>query len=156
MNEFRLEIGNFSHCLLEVVSVKKARLEYQTELWRMILQASCLARLGNKLRCNTDNPVVIVVIYIDSQLQAHEYLVYHPDISNKKVRTQTVPSVKLMTRRLLQVLYRETTFSLVRAEGAFEFMFRLYNLLSRVTHDSRNLKDSVVELAKIENEVQCQ
>jgi hypothetical protein len=153
MNGFRLEIGNFPHCLLEVVSVKKAILEYQTELWRMILQASCLARLGNKLRRNTDDPVVIVAIYIDAHLQAHEYLVYQPDTSNKKVRMQAVPSFKLMTWRLLQVLYRETIFNLVRAHEAFEFIFRLYNLLSRVTDDNRNLKAPVVELTKTENEV---
>jgi hypothetical protein len=97
--------------------------------------------------------VVIVAIYIDSQLQAHEYLVYQPDISNKKVRTRTVPSVKIMTWHLLQVLYRETCFSLTLAEEAFEFIFRLYNLLSRVTDDSRNLKSPVTELAKIEYKV---
>jgi hypothetical protein len=101
MNVFRLEVENFSFCILEVVSGKKGGLESQTDLWRMILQASCLARLGNKLRRNTDDPVVIVAIYIDSQLQAHEYLVYQPDISNKKVGTQTVPSVKIMTWHLL-------------------------------------------------------
>jgi hypothetical protein len=99
MNDFRLEIEIFSFCLLEVVSGKKAGLESQRDLWHMILEASCLARLGNKLRHNTDNPgpVVIVAIYIDSQLHAHEYLVYQPDISCKKVRTQTFPSVKIMT-----------------------------------------------------------
>jgi len=153
MNDFRLEIENFSFCLLEVVSGKKAGLESQTDLWRMILQASCLARLGNKLRHITDEPVVIVCVYIDAQLQAHEYLVYQPDISNKKVRTQMVPSVKIMTWRLLQVLYRETCFSLIRAKEAFQFLFRLYNLLSRVANDSDNLKGPVMELAKIENEV---
>jgi len=152
MNDFRLEIGHFSRCLLEVVSVKKARLEDQTDLWRMILQASCLARLGNKMRHKTEDPVVIVAIYIDSQLQVHEYLVYQPDTSNKKVRTQTVPSVKLMTRRLLQVLYSETSYSLIQAEEAFEFIFRLYNLLSRVIDDSRNLKGPMTETTKIINE----
>jgi hypothetical protein len=153
MNDFRLETGKFSFCLLEVVSSKKAGLENQSDLWRMILQASCLARLGNKLRRNTDDPVVIVAIFIDSQLQAHEYLVYQPELSNKKVRAQLVPSVKIMTWRLLQVLYRETSFNLTLAEEAFEFIFRLYNLLSRVTDDSRNLKSPVTELTKIENEV---
>jgi hypothetical protein len=97
MNDFRLEIDSFYFCILEVVFGKKAGLESQTDLWRIILQASCLARLGNKLRRKTDDPVVIVAIFIDSELQAHEYLVYQPETSNKKVRTQTVPSVKIMT-----------------------------------------------------------
>jgi len=89
MNDFRLEIEGFSYCILEVVSGKKASLENKADLWHMILQASCLARLGNRLRRNSmSDPVVIMGIYIDSQLQAHEYLIYQPDTSNKKVRTQ--------------------------------------------------------------------
>jgi hypothetical protein len=83
INDFRLEVGNFNLCLLEVVSGKKAGLERQADLWRMILQASCLARLGNRLRAKTEDPVVIVAIYIDSQLFAHEYLVYQPNVSRK-------------------------------------------------------------------------
>lgn len=153
MNDFRLEIEHFSFCLLEVVSSKKAELDSQADLWRMILQASCLARLGNKLRVKTDDPVVIVAIFIDSQLQAHEYLVYQPDPSRKKVRTQTVFSVKIMTRHLLQVLYRETRFNLTQAKGAFEFIFRLYNLLSRLTEDSRNFEAPMTELAQIKHDV---
>ncbi|KAI0293614.1 hypothetical protein B0F90DRAFT_1919965 [Multifurca ochricompacta] len=40
----------------------------------MILQAACLARLGNQLCANHSDPVVITAIYIDSNPQAHEYL----------------------------------------------------------------------------------
>jgi hypothetical protein len=40
-NDFRLEIEHFSYCVLKVVSGKKAGLENQTDLWCMILQASC-------------------------------------------------------------------------------------------------------------------
>ncbi len=97
MNDFRLEIGHFPHCLLEVASGKKGRLDDQTDCWRMILQASCLARLGNRLRRNAENPVVIVAIYIDFELQAHMFLMYQPDVSNMKVRTRTVLFIKMMT-----------------------------------------------------------
>jgi hypothetical protein len=62
-------------------------------------------------------------------------------------------SVKIMTWRLLQVLYRETIFSLTEAEDAFKFIFRLYNLLSRATDDSRNFKGSMIELSQIQNVV---
>src|SRR5216684_4690464 len=89
MNDFHLAIEHFPYCLLEVVSGKKAGLENQADCWRLVLQASCLARLGNKFRRNTNHPVVIMGIYIDSELYAHEFLVYQPDISDKKVGMQT-------------------------------------------------------------------
>jgi hypothetical protein len=86
MSDFSLQINEFPYCILEVTSS-----EGQADLWRMILQASCLARLGNELRSrNMTDPVVIMAIYIDSQLRAHEYLVYQPDPENKKVGSQLV------------------------------------------------------------------
>lgn len=95
MSDFRLDIRNFPHCILEV-SDGKGGLERQTDLWRMILQASCLARLGNKQRIlakgtMANDPVVIMAIYIDKELNAHEYLVYQPNVSDKKVWSQMDP-----------------------------------------------------------------
>ena len=60
----------------------------------MILQASCLSRLSNKLREKTAvDPRVIMAIYIHSDLDfpaisAHEYLVYEPDPLDKKASVQ--------------------------------------------------------------------
>ncbi|KAI0296928.1 hypothetical protein B0F90DRAFT_1743468 [Multifurca ochricompacta] len=54
-------LRKFPHCILEVVSSTRSSLE-----------ASCLARLGNRLRdANQSDPVVIMAIFIDSNLQAH-------------------------------------------------------------------------------------
>jgi hypothetical protein len=84
MSDFRLEIRKFPHFILEVVSTPN-----QADRWRMLLQASCLARLGNKLRKSSVNePVIIMATYIDLQMTAHEYLVYQPDMSHKKVGSQ--------------------------------------------------------------------
>ncbi|KAH9992248.1 hypothetical protein BJV74DRAFT_404046 [Russula compacta] len=47
---FFFEISGFSHCILEVNTSNRGGSENQPELWGMTLQASCLARLGNKLR----------------------------------------------------------------------------------------------------------
>jgi len=148
MNDFRLEIGSFSHCILEVVSGTN-----QADRWRMLLQASCLARLGNKLRSNDANdPVVIMAIYIDSNLQAHEYLVYQPDTGNKKVRSQTVPLHD--DKSVFQVLYYETIFNITRPERAFEFIFRLYNFLSQALVNNRKLTISLfAELEKTKNAI---
>jgi len=53
----------------------------------------------------------------------------------------------------VQVLYHVTSFNLIRPKDAFEFIFRLYNLLSRVTADSGNLKNPVMALSNIADEV---
>jgi hypothetical protein len=87
-SDFSLQIEEFPHCILEVTSS-----DIQADLWRMMLQASCLARLGNELRRgNTTIPMVIMAVYIDSQLRAQEYLVYQPDLASKTVGSQMVPS----------------------------------------------------------------
>ena len=94
LSNFRLDIRKFPHFILEVVSGDKPTLEKQNDLWQMILQASCLARLGNEMRTDakvTGDPVVIMAVYIDKELNAHEYLVYQPDVSDKKVWSQIDP-----------------------------------------------------------------
>jgi hypothetical protein len=89
-SDFSLQIEGFPHCILEVTSS-----DGQADCWRMILQASCLARLGNELRSgdttDTTVPVVIMAVYIDPHLRALVYLVYQPDLANKEVGSQMVP-----------------------------------------------------------------
>jgi hypothetical protein len=148
MNDFRLEIGSFSHFILEVVSVAN-----KSDLWRMILQASCLARLGNRLRgSNSEDPVIVLAVYIDASLQAHQYLLYQPDPGNKKVRWQM--NTLLNNDNAFQVSYKETVTDLTRPKSAFEFIFRLYNFLSRAVDDNLKLADSLMtELEKIKDAV---
>ncbi|KAI0291053.1 hypothetical protein B0F90DRAFT_1920812 [Multifurca ochricompacta] len=127
-SDLRLELRGFPHCIIEVSSHAHGLLAHQTDLNRMILQGSCLARLGNALRKKEfkTEPVVISAIFIDSELVAHEYLMYQPVLGDNKV------------------LYHEKTFELSDPKGAFEFIFRLYNLISRTIKDSEKLDESLV------------
>ncbi|KAI0294626.1 kinase-like domain-containing protein [Multifurca ochricompacta] len=95
---------------------------------RMILQGSCLARLANALRMKVfeKEPIVISAIFIDRKLVAHEYLMYQPDLGDNKV------------------LYHEKTFDLSNPKRAFEFIFRLYNLISRAINDNGKLDDDLL------------
>ncbi|KAI0290942.1 hypothetical protein B0F90DRAFT_442426 [Multifurca ochricompacta] len=100
---------------MEVTSHEGGIQDNQSDQNRMILQGSCLARLGNVLTSEPNSdPVVIVAIFIDKDLIAHEYLMYQPPSEVKKV------------------LYHEETFKLTESMEAFNFVFWLYNLLSGV------------------------
>ena len=80
-SDFFMSIRNFPHLLLEVVSQSN-----EGDRYRMLLQASCLARLGNSLRASTSQkPVVIMAIYIDKFLVASQYLLYQPAVKSTKV-----------------------------------------------------------------------
>jgi hypothetical protein len=63
-----LRINKFPHLILEVVS-NQAQLDCN----RMLLQAACLARLGNALRLDSAaaDPFIVSAIYIDDQLFAN-------------------------------------------------------------------------------------
>lgn len=72
--DFHMRIQDFPHILLVVASQKN-----ESDRYRMLLQASCLARLGNTLRPSKLNePVVIMAIYVDNLFRAHQHLVYQP------------------------------------------------------------------------------
>ncbi|KAI0290634.1 hypothetical protein B0F90DRAFT_1784535 [Multifurca ochricompacta] len=107
---------------MEVTSHEGGRQDNQSDQNRMILQGLCLARLGNVLTSEPDSdPVVITAIFIDRELMVHEYLMYQPPSEAKKV------------------LYHEETFKRTEPMEAFNFVFRLYNLLSRVIEDNARL-----------------
>ncbi|KAI0298029.1 hypothetical protein B0F90DRAFT_838014 [Multifurca ochricompacta] len=118
--DFRLGLDRFPHLIIQVTPTlrNKVQMHRHPDRIRTILQASSLARLGNALRQDTSRPVVIVAIFIDSSLYLHEYHVYQPDPLERKV------------------VYHRKDGSLHRPELAFEFIFRLYNLLSRVLVDN--------------------
>ncbi|KAI0292068.1 hypothetical protein B0F90DRAFT_1772750 [Multifurca ochricompacta] len=106
---------------MEVTSHEGGRQDNQSDQNRTLLQGSCLARLGNvpTSEPNSD-PVAITAIFIDRELMAHEYLMDQPPEAKK-------------------VLYHEETFKLTESMEAFNFVFRLYNLLSRVIEDNAKL-----------------
>jgi hypothetical protein len=77
-----LSINNFPHLVLEVTSDPLQ----ESDRNRMLLQAACLARLGNALRQDLAHPFIVSAIYIDNQLRAIWHLVYQPLTSNTAVR----------------------------------------------------------------------
>src|SRR5260370_8898058 len=67
-------INNFPHLVLEVVSDQA-----QWDCNRMLLQAACLARLGNALRPHSNSPFIVSAIYVNDQLHAKWHFVYQPN-----------------------------------------------------------------------------
>jgi len=73
-------ISRFPHLVLELISDPS-----QSDRIRMLLQAACLARLGNALRPGSARPFIVSAIYIDDAQHAKWHLVYQPDVSNAAV-----------------------------------------------------------------------
>ena len=72
-SDFHMRIRDFPHLLLEVNSQPN-----ESNRYRMLLQASCLARLGNSLRASTSRgPIVIMAIYINKDFKASQYLLHY-------------------------------------------------------------------------------
>jgi hypothetical protein len=51
----------------------------------MLLQASCAARLGNLLRPEDADPLIVMALYIDDAFKVDQYLLYQPVQSHPKV-----------------------------------------------------------------------
>jgi hypothetical protein len=80
-NDFHMCINNFPHLLLEVVSQS-----HESDRFRMLLQASCMSRIGNWLRASTSRKSIVnMAIYIDKHFEATQYLLYQPDVGSAKV-----------------------------------------------------------------------
>jgi hypothetical protein len=74
-------INRFPHLILEIISDQA-----QSDCTRMLLQAACLARLGNALKQDPGaDPFIVSAIYIDDQLHAKWYLIYQPKVSDTAV-----------------------------------------------------------------------
>jgi hypothetical protein len=74
-------INDFPHLLLEVVSRPN-----ESDRIRMLLQASCISRIGNWLRASTSGkPIVTMAIYINRHFNATQYLLYQPDVGSPEV-----------------------------------------------------------------------
>ena len=81
-------INDFPHLVLEIISDLETMSDTkQSGRNGMLLQAACLARLGNALRRNPGgDPFIVSAIYVDSLLRATWYLVYQPNVSDTTVR----------------------------------------------------------------------
>jgi hypothetical protein len=81
-SDLSLWVKNFPHLVLEIISNTS-----EADRNRMLLQAACLARLGNALRQDTGrDPFITSAIYIDAKLVAMWYLLFQPDVSETGVR----------------------------------------------------------------------
>jgi hypothetical protein len=80
-SDARLCINGFPHLVLEIISDAA-----QSDMNRMLLQAACLARLGNAMKGDpASGPFIFSAIYIDNQLFARWLLVYQPQASDPSV-----------------------------------------------------------------------
>jgi hypothetical protein len=142
-----LHINKFPHLVLEVISDSA-----ESDRNRMLLQAACLARLGNALRQGSTvaDPFIVSAIYIDNQLDAKWYLVYQPDVLDTTVGL-FLRICSLFTSR--QVKYVVKTFDLKDAKRTFDFIFQLYNFISLANEDNRTLRDPVRIVAQLQKDV---
>ncbi|KAI9429888.1 hypothetical protein BJY52DRAFT_1232521, partial [Lactarius psammicola] len=71
-SDFFMDIKGFPHLIAEVVSDRSGGKDKN----RMLLQASCLVRLGNALLTEKHPEFVMKAIYFDREFQAREYTLY--------------------------------------------------------------------------------
>ncbi|KAI9446715.1 hypothetical protein H4582DRAFT_2052659 [Lactarius indigo] len=115
-SDFFMSIGGFLHVLLEICSDKVKKRDQH----RMLLQASCLVRLGNKLITDKSpfesSTFFVKAIYIDHNYNAIEYTLYQKgsEPGNDKVE------------------YCMTRYKLTNRHDMFTLIFRIYNLLPSI------------------------
>ena len=114
----------------------------------MLLQAACLARLGNALNQERKHPFIVSEIYIDDQLRARWYFVYQPDYYCK---VDLAGCCSLLIS--WQVGCVKESFDLKKAERAFYFVFWLYNFVSLAIEDS-NPPNPLLNVAKLSSDIQ--
>jgi hypothetical protein len=77
-SDFHLSVGDLPYLIVEVQSEKAG-----SDRYRMLLQAACLARLGNGL--NPTNPFIVTALYIESSGLIQRYLVFLPNPPDSEV-----------------------------------------------------------------------
>ncbi|KAH9017866.1 hypothetical protein EDB85DRAFT_2154902 [Lactarius pseudohatsudake] len=129
-SDFSISLSDLPHLLLEVNSDA----EKKRDMNRMLLQASCLVRLGNALLANSQTSFFVKAIYIDGEYEAIEYTLFQ---RGTKPYGDAVEYSKV-THRLS-----------VRVE-LFKFVFRLYNLYNpiRALHQQLSSLTSAVSSIK--------
>jgi len=68
-----LQTNKFPHLVLEVTSETN-----RSDRFRMLLQAACLAKLGNAVRMPGQPPFIVSAIYIDDNLTAKSLWILKP------------------------------------------------------------------------------
>ncbi|KAH9018444.1 kinase-like domain-containing protein, partial [Lactarius hengduanensis] len=103
-----------------VLLVEVASASDGTDQFRMLLQATCLVRLGSTLVKSGSRYFHVKAIYIDSCYIATEYTLYLVD---------DAPSSDMA---MAHVGYHQRIFNLTDRKDAFMFIFRIYNYLDLV------------------------
>lgn len=80
-SDFSISMGGFPHLLLEVSSDKLKERDKN----RMLLQASCLVRLGNALLGDQSSTFFVKAIYINHDYCAVEYTLYQRGLDGEVV-----------------------------------------------------------------------
>jgi len=75
-----LRVNDFPQMIMEIASSSE-----EDNLHQMLLQAACLARLGNALRIDKSIPFIVNAIYIDNRLSAIWHFVYQPNDTTTQV-----------------------------------------------------------------------
>lgn len=71
-SDFSISVKDFPHLLLALSPDKSHR----GSVHRMLLQASCLVRLGNTLLADQSSTFLVKAIYVDRDSHAVEYTLY--------------------------------------------------------------------------------
>jgi hypothetical protein len=110
-------INRFPHLILEIISNQA-----QSDCNRVLLQAACLARLGNALRQDpAADPFIVSAIYIDDQLRANWYLIYQPEVSDTAVGLFLQEAVRYLRLGRLSMSKKPSSLQMPRACSTFCF-----------------------------------
>ncbi|KAG8830988.1 signal transducing kinase of the PAK [Serendipita sp. 399] len=112
----QIRVGALPYMILEVASNSA-----ESDRYRMLLQASCLTKVGGHLSTNTTKPFVVTAIYIDDKMRASRYLVCKDSNSS-------------------DVYYCVKRFNLTTKAEAFDFVFELFNLAGQSEEQSQFLR----------------
>ena len=87
-SNFSIAMRGFPALLLDVASGQDEDSKDGKEIHRILLQASCLVRLGNALLKDTSPAFLVKAIYVNSEYYATEYTLYQRQNSlNNHVHT---------------------------------------------------------------------
>ncbi|KAH9020351.1 hypothetical protein EDB85DRAFT_2153124 [Lactarius pseudohatsudake] len=114
-SDILMSIEDFPHILVEISSDK-----YKGRDWhRMLLQVSCLVRLGNRLLPDKSSTFFVKVFYIDNDYHADEYTLYQKGSG-------------LINDEVECYCYKDP-YILSEKRDSFKLIFRIYNLLQSTT-----------------------
>ncbi|KAI9435402.1 hypothetical protein BJY52DRAFT_1197588 [Lactarius psammicola] len=125
-----MSIEDFPHLLIEISSDKTNKRDKS----RMLLQAACLVRLGNRLITDNSSTFFVKAIYINYDYHADEYTLYQKGSEPDKVE------------------YCKRPFNFSNRRDLFTLVFRTYNLL----HSTRALHARLPRLSEILSNLQTE